>query len=76
MFGRLSRILLTALWGTLLWGLALAQDGFDCQGDSLAQALYGGQAGYNCPDQGSQLMSAGGNVTVYLKMANNFGYRG
>lgn len=39
--------------------------GFTCQGTSYANALA------NCPDSGSQRYSAGGNVTMHVRMANN-----
>ena len=44
--------------------LALA-DGFTCQGNTYDAALK------DCPDKGSQKLSAGGNVTVLVKTATN-----
>ena len=49
----------------LLISTVTAQDGFTCQGPSRLNGLS------NCPDRGSQRGSAGGNVTAYVRWANN-----
>lgn len=53
------------LWLALLSSLAVLADGFTCQGNTYEAALR------NCPDSGSQKLSAGGNVTVLVKAATN-----
>jgi len=40
-------------------------EGFTCQGNQINEALSA------CPDGGQSLRSSGGNVTAYLKFANN-----
>jgi len=40
-------------------------EGFTCQGNKINEALS------KCPDGGQSLYSSGGNVTAYIKWANN-----